>query len=105
VGEGWFWRSLTIDDNTFSQTAQINDLVNSSQLCTLKVFAFSVSYTDSVFNEHRLEVKINNTIIDTLYANNLTRIDAAIPFASNLLTNGATITVTLRYIPVGNNFF
>lgn len=100
VGEAWFWRSLTIDDNTFTQSINLSDVASTSQLCTLKVFAFTVSFTDSVLNEHRLEVKINSTIVDTLFANNLARIDASVPFPSNLLTNGADNVISLRYIPV-----
>lgn len=105
VGEGWFWKSLTVDDNTLTQTVQINDLVSTAQLCTLKIFAFPVSFTDSIFNEHRLEVRINNTAIDTLLANNFTRIDASVAFPANLLTNGTSNSITLRYIPLGNQFF
>ena len=105
AGEGWFWKSITADDNTFTQSALINDLVVSSQLCTLKLFAYTVSFTDSVFNEHRLEIKINNTIVDTLFANNLTRIDESVIFPSNILTNGTDNVITIRYIPIGNTFF
>lgn len=100
VGEGWFWKSMTIDDNSFAQTFTLNDVANTSELCSLKVFAFSVSYTDSVLNEHRLEVRVNNTPIDTLFANNLARLDATIPFQRSLLNNGASNTITLNYIPV-----
>ncbi|MGB3017770.1 MAG: hypothetical protein WBC65_08180, partial [Ignavibacteria bacterium] len=105
AGEGWFWKSITADDNTFTQSALINDLVVSTQLCTLKLFAYTVSFTDSVFNEHRLEIKINNTIVDTLFANNLTRIDESVVFPSNILTNGTDNVITIRYIPIGNTFF
>lgn len=105
VGEGWFWRFLTTSES-FEDTTYINDLSPAGSLCSLKVFIKPVSFTNVISEpEHRIEVKINDQIIDTLYRNNLNKIDTTITFASSFLTNNATNKVTFHYIPLGNEFF
>ncbi|MEO8665006.1 MAG: C25 family cysteine peptidase [Ignavibacteria bacterium] len=104
VGEGWFWKDLTTEQ-TLSDTTYINDLSTAPGLCSLHVFIKPQSYTDSVFNEHRIEIILNGTIVDTLIRNNLARFDTTITFPSSLLTNNATNNISLRYIPLGNQFF
>lgn len=105
VGEGWFWRFLTTSES-FEDTTYINDLSPSGGLCSLKVFIKPVSFTNAITEpEHRIEVKINDQVIDTLYRDNLTRIDTTITFASSFLANNSSNKVTFRYIPLGNEFF
>lgn len=104
VGEGWFWSGLTTEQQ-LDDTLTINDLSSTPGLCSLKLFVKPVSYTDSVFNEQRLEIKINGVVYDTLYRNNLERFDTTITFPSSMLQNGSVNTVTIRYIPLGNQFF
>ncbi|MEZ4689447.1 MAG: hypothetical protein R3A12_04415 [Ignavibacteria bacterium] len=105
MGEGWFWRFLTTNES-FEDTTYINDLSPSGNLCSLKVFIKPVSFTNVIPDpEHRIEVKINDQVIDTLYRNNLERIDTTITFTSSFLTNNASNKVTFRYIPLGNEYF
>ena len=105
VGEGWFWRFLTTSES-FEDTTYINDLSASGGLCSLKVFIKPVSFTNVIPEpEHRIEVKINDVVIDTLYRNNLDRIDTTITFASSFLTNNISNKVTFHYIPLGNEYF
>ncbi len=103
-GEGWFWRSLTTNES-LEDTTFINDLSPSASICSLKVFIKPVSFTNTVLNEHRIEVLINNTAIDTLYRNDLARIDTTITFPSGRLSNNSLNKVTFHYIPLGSTVF
>lgn len=104
VGESWFWKELSTDES-LTDTTFINDLSPNAQTCSLYMFIKPVSYTEQVFNEHRVEIRINNTTVDTLVRNNLTRFDTTIIFPANLLNNNAVNSVTFHYIPTGNQFF
>ncbi len=104
VGESWFWKSL-VTDESLNDTVTINDLSPSAQTCSLKLFVKPVSFTDLVTDEHRLEIRINNTIVDTLFRNNLLRIDTTITFSASLLNNNAVNNITLHYIPLGGQFY
>ena len=103
-GEAWFWREMSTNE-TLGDTVFINDLSPSAGLCSLKIFAKPVSFTDSVFNEHRVEILINNVAVDTLIRNNLIRFDTTITFTSSFLSNNTVNNVSLRYIPLGNQYF
>ena len=85
-GEGWYWRELQ-RGNILSDTFRTPYLSDIPQNCLLKVFAYPNSYTDTIFNEHKLIVRVNNTIIDTLETDNYNRIDTTIAFSSALLSN------------------
>jgi len=104
-GEGWFWRFLTTNES-LEDTTFINDLSSTASLCSLKVFIKPVSFTNQIpQDEHRIEILINNTVIDTLFRNDLARIDTTITFSSSFLTQGATNSIKFHYIPVGNEYF
>ncbi len=104
VAEGWFWQGLTTDQ-TLSDTLSISDLNPAPHTCNLKLLVFPVSYNLAAQNEHRIEIKINNTVYDTLISDSLRRIDTTIAFPSSLLTNNSVNSVTLHYIPVGSESF
>lgn len=101
VGEGWFWQELGPDiTNSLTENTFIDDLSSTTQLCSLFVFLKPNSYTVAVQNEHRVEIKINNTVIDTLFSDSLQIIDTSITFSSALLNNNSNNSVTLHYIPL-----
>lgn len=104
VGEAWFWKEISTNE-FLTDTVFINDLSPSAQLCSLNLFVKPVSFTDSVFNEHRLEIKINNTVYDTLFRDGLAKFDTTIIFPASLLSNNSTNSITMRYIPLGNQYF
>lgn len=105
VGEGWYWKKLTNNDRILSSTAFINDLSSSPQICTVKVFIKPVSFSDSLFNEHQVEIKINNVVVATVFSNGLRQIDTIVTFSSSALNNNADNEVTLNYTPLQFNNF
>lgn len=100
VGEGWYWKKLEVSERVLSDTVFINDLSSSPQLCSLHVFIKPISFSDSVLNEHRVEVKINNNLVGLLISNNLRKIDTTITFSSSLLINNSINNLSFSYDPV-----
>ncbi|MDQ3021275.1 MAG: C25 family cysteine peptidase [Bacteroidota bacterium] len=99
VGEGWFWKILDKDDRILTENVFIDNLSPSAQTCSLKVFIKPISYSISSSNEHRLEIKINNTTVVTLVSDSLRKIDTTITFSSSLLSNNTNNSVTFNYVP------
>jgi hypothetical protein len=99
-GEGWYWKELQ-RGNSVSDTFRTPYLTDISQNCSLKIFAYPNSFTDSIFNEHKLIVRVNNTIIDTLQTDNYNRIDTTILFTSSLLSNINLNTISITYTGAG----
>lgn len=104
AGESWYWRTLTTEE-TFEENFQLNDLATVSQLCSLKLFVYPRSFTNTVLNEHQLIIKINNNTVDTLKRDNLKRFDTTIVFSSSLLINNAQNTISFKYLPLNNTTF
>lgn len=96
-GEGWFWKSLqnteTLTD-TFSISGLYTDLPQTS---TFKVFAYPTARNLNFINEHSIEVRINGTLISTLYSNDFKRIDTIVSFSSSLLLLSSVNTVSVKY--------
>ena len=104
IGESWYWKSLTTEE-TLEENFQINDLYSVAQLCSLKLFVYPRSFTNTVLNEHQLIIKINNNTVDTLKRDNLKRFDTTIVFSSSLLANNAQNTISIKYLPLNNTAF
>jgi hypothetical protein len=100
-GEGWYWKSM-IKHDFVTDTFSIPYLTNSSQSCSLKLFAYPNSYSDTIYNEHWLIVQINSTILDTLYENDYTKFDTTLYFSSSLLSSSSQNRITITYM---NPFF
>jgi len=100
-GEGWYWKSMTKHDFV-TDTFSIPYLTNSSQSCSLKLFAYPNSFSDTIYNEHWLIVQINSTILDTLYKNDYTKFDTTLYFSSSLLSPNSQNRITITYM---NPFF
>lgn len=99
-GEGWYWREMN-RGNSVSDTFRTPFLTPGSQPCSLKVFAYPNSFVDSIFNEHRLVVRINGNIVDTLKTDNYKRIDTTIIFSSSLLSVSTLNQVSFTYTGAG----
>jgi hypothetical protein len=105
VGETWYWKLLSTVDNFIEESFQINDLSASAQLCSLKIFAYPRSFTTSILNEHRLELLVNGTIIDTIKRDNLIKFDTTVTFSSSLLNDNSQNTIRINYIPLNPTLF
>lgn len=99
-GEGWYWREMN-RGNSVSDTFRTPLLFPGSQPCSLKVFAYPNSYVDTIFNEHRLILRINGNIIDTIKTDNYKRIDTTIIFSSSLLSSTSLNQVSFTYTGTG----
>lgn len=103
AGESWFWKIMTTNETQTSSFTPIN--VNGSQTCEIKLLLFPVSYNIQASNEHVVEVKVNNTLIGTMYADSLRRMDTLLYFPASLLNSGANNDISITYTPVTGNFF
>lgn len=99
-GEGWYWREMN-RGNVVSDTFRTPFLSDIPQTCSLKIFAYPNSYVDSIFNEHRLIVRVNGNIIDTIKTDNYKRIDTTIEFSSSLLSDVNLNTTSFTYTGTG----
>ncbi|MFA7360230.1 MAG: C25 family cysteine peptidase [Candidatus Kapaibacterium sp.] len=99
-GEGWYWREMN-RGNVVSDTFRTPFLSDISQTCSLKVFAYPNSYVDSIFNEHRLIVRVNGNIIDTIKTDNYKRIDTVLGFSSSLLSASNLNQISFTYTGAG----
>ena len=95
-GEGWYWKEMS-KGNTVSDTFSTPYLSPSTQICSLKIFAYPNSYSSSIFNEHLLIVRVNSNIIDTLKTNDYKKIDTTITFQSTLLSNMSVNQIVVTY--------
>jgi hypothetical protein len=107
-GEGWYLTQLSKGTyNSISDTFSIPYLSDIPQTCSMKLFAYPNNYSalEPIFNEHWLIIKINSTIIDTLYRDDYNRFDTTIYFQSTLLSSTARNQVTITYTnPQGSPF-
>ncbi len=87
--------------NVISYTFRTPYLSDIPQTCLLKLFAYPNSYVDSIFNEHRLIVRVNGTIIDTIKRDNYNKIDTTLGFSSSLLSNVNQNQISITYTGAG----
>jgi hypothetical protein len=99
-GEGWFWKSME-RGNFVSDTFSIPALYPVSQNCSLKLFAYPNSYSSDTTNEHKLIIKVNNNVIDTLYRTHYAKFDTTISFSSSLLSATNVNNITIVYTNPG----
>ena len=96
LGEGWYWKELT-KDSIINQSFYAPNLYTSPTLCSLKIFAYPNSASSSIFNEHRLIIAINSTIIDTLFSDGYKRFDTTIIFQNTILSGASLNQISFRY--------
>jgi len=96
LGEGWYWRELARGNN-ISDTAAISNIEMSGTQSFLKIFAYPNSYSDSLYNEHRLIFKLNSATIDTLYRDDYNRFDTTVSFQTSVLNNNTNNNFSFVY--------
>jgi Peptidase family C25/Interleukin-like EMT inducer/FlgD Ig-like domain len=102
-GEGWFWRNLIASGGyTLTRSFNIPLLSPVNSLCSFRVFAFPNSY-DTSFNEHKLILKINSTVLTTLVKDDYNRFDTTITFQSSLLQQNSPNDISVTYQPTFGN--
>ena len=101
IGEGWYWQKLQYL-NTITQIFTSPYLSNSAS-CKLKIFAYPNNQDLNLNNEHALAIRINNQLVDTLFANHFNRIDTTIYFPNTMLNGTGNNTATIKYTPSSLN--
>lgn len=96
LGEGWYWSELARGNN-ISDTSNITDIETSASQSYVRLFAYPNSYTDSIFNEHRLILRINSNFIDTIKRDNYNRFDTTISFPTSFLVNSGINQISFIY--------
>jgi len=97
-GEGWYWKLMNWQ-NSVSDTSSTQLKSTTNQTCYFKVFAYPSNYSSSIQNEHRLTIKINNTLVDTLKSDDFNRIDTTITFPSSYLSSSSFNNFVAQYTP------
>ncbi len=101
-GEGWYW-SLLSTNQSVSDTFSIPALFNQPQNATLRIFAYPLNGSNSITNEHSIEIYANGNLITTIYSDNVTtldfkKIDTTITFSSSLLSATSVNNISLKYV-------
>lgn len=97
-GEGWYWKQMQYN-NTHTQTFLPINLQTTSDQFEFKIFAYPINYSSSVSLEHRITIRLNNNLIDTVKSEDLNRIDTTRFFPGSFFTAGSNNTITLKYTP------
>ncbi len=96
-GESWYWTLLS-PNQTVSDTLSTPFVSTTPQSASIRVFAYPQKYTNLIFNEHRIEVNVNGTVVSTLLSNDFNRIDTTVNFSSSLLSGTSVNTIALKYL-------
>lgn len=100
-GEGWFWTQL-FNNQVVNDTFRTINLATIPQTCSLRLFAYP-NARDTSFDEHKLVLKINSTVISTLSRNDYDRFDTIINFSSSLLSSNNINNISAVYTPTFTN--
>ena len=98
LGEGWYWILMQYL-NTITDTFSVPLTFPLPQSCGLRVFAYPYNRNTSIYNEHKLVIKINDIFIDTLMTNDFNKLDTTIYFSSSLLYPGTVNNFSVQYRP------
>jgi hypothetical protein len=99
-GEGWYWKELG-NGGLISPNFSLPENPLQNIQCGFKVFAYPNS-RDTNYNEHRVILKINSTVVSTLFTNDYKKIDTTIPFSSSFFTSGIN-SISFTYAPFFTN--
>ncbi len=100
--EGWMWSSLT-PNSTLSDTFSLPMLSTVPGTASFRLLSYPTARNTSIFNEHIMELKVNNNVVATISTNDANRIDSVITFSSSLL-NSSVNTVSVRYTTLSGFF-
>ena len=98
LGEGWYWFQMQFL-NTITETFSVPYVYTLPQTCSLRIFAYPANRNTSIYNEHRLIIKINGNLIDTLMTNDFNKLDTIVNFSSSLLNSGSSNIFSVQYRP------
>ena len=96
-GEGWYWQHMS-NNQIVSDTFNVPIADTLDKTCTFKFFAYPFLINTSVFNEHKLELIINNTTVAVIYKNDFGRFDSTLTFSSSILKKSAVNNFFYKYI-------
>jgi hypothetical protein len=96
-GEGWYWRAMA-NNNTQSNTVNLPYCQPNADMFEFKIFAYPTTNSSAVFNEHRMMVRINNNLIDTIKRDDFNRMDTTYSFPGTYFLTGNN-TVLLKFTP------
>lgn len=96
-GEGWY-RKLLNNGQSVSDTFSLTLLSQSTQNVSLKLFAYPRNSSSTIFNEHKLQVIVNGSIVSTILSEDFNRIDTSINFSSDLLSGISPNIIEIKYI-------
>ena len=96
-GEGWYWRAMA-NNNTQSNTVNLPYCVPNADMFEFKIFAYPTTNSSAVFNEHRMMVRINNNLVDTIKRDDFNRMDTTYSFPGTYFVTGNN-TVLLKFTP------
>lgn len=96
-GEGWYWRAMA-NNNTQSNIANLPYCIPNADLFEFKIFAYPTTNSSAVFNEHRMMVRINNNLVDTIKRDDFNRMDTTYSFPGTFLVTGNN-TISLKFTP------
>ena len=103
LGEGWYWSLLNnfggINNLTASDTFSIPLLSGVFQDATIRIFAYPFNISQSILNEHNLQIKVNGITISTITINDFKKIDTTLTFSSSILFSSGTNTASVTYAP------
>ncbi|MEO8664378.1 MAG: C25 family cysteine peptidase [Ignavibacteria bacterium] len=107
-GEGWYWSFLS-NAQTISDTFSLPNLYTIPQNASIKVFAYPQNTSNTITNDHTIEISVNGTVISTMVRNDFNRFDTTVNFSSSLLSNFSVNTISVKYNSAsgfaGNVFF
>lgn len=96
-GEGWY-RQLLNNGQSATDTFNLPLLSPNIQNVSLKLFAYPMNSSSSIFNEHKLEISINGTLVITIFTNDFNKIDSTVYFSSSLLSGSSSNVVEIKYV-------
>ncbi|HCA42577.1 MAG TPA: hypothetical protein DEP28_04910 [Bacteroidetes bacterium] len=101
VGEGWFWKEMKSQSDSVIVDNFLVENLNPNGNASIRVNAYPNSILPNFPNEHKIQLRINSIIVDTVEANDYTRIDTTISFPANILVNGNN-NIYIRYLSPSN---
>ncbi|MBV6479572.1 MAG: hypothetical protein HGGPFJEG_02357 [Ignavibacteria bacterium] len=96
-GEGWYWQHMT-NGQIISDTFNVPIADTLDKTCTFRFFAYPYIINSSVYNEHKLELLINNTVVAVIYKDNFGRFDSTLTFSSSILKKSSTNNFYYKYV-------
>jgi hypothetical protein len=99
-GEGWYWSNM-YTGLMITDTFSTPNLPVTPTNCSLNFFAYPSDVNYYVYNEHRIIIYINSTIVGDYQRDDFTRFNSTMTFSSSLLNTGSVNYVKAFYQATG----